>query len=184
MQERASDHRPPSPAPDLQPLRFAFAQHLPLHRGGKRWEDAARAVIQTSPPPWLPLTRELSPQATEGENSQQAPSAHPASLQARSISPSVKPFGLATSLVRGRQDEGRKRFGQRVSVAAAPALSARKAGFGGECRRPAAGSRFFRRPRRFNPPGSPQRLRCGATLIHHPGRCRSWRSRWSPRPCG
>ena len=297
MQERASDHRPPSPAPDLQPLRFAFAQHLPLHRGGKRWEDAARAVIQTSPPPWLPLTRELSPQATEGENSQQAPSAHPASLQARSISPSVKPFGLATSLVRGRQDEGQTRLGQRVSVAAALALSARKAGFGGECRRhaagsrcvrrggqidrgprktgfagksstfhrrkvdrkaaggplyqgrnaprsppfalseaarfytpaprlprgfafplrgtadekqfgqrvsvaaalalsarkagtggecrrPAAGSRFFRRPRRFNPPGSPQRLRCGAAPARHLGRCRSWRSRWSPRPCG
>ena len=32
------------------------------------------------------------------------PSAHPASQQARPISPSVKPFGLATSLVRGRQD--------------------------------------------------------------------------------
>ena len=36
------------------------------------------------------------------------PSAHPASQQARPISPSVKPFGLATSLVRGRQDGGRK----------------------------------------------------------------------------
>ena len=57
---------------------------------------------------WLPLTMELSPQATEGENSQPAPSAHPASQQARPISPSVKPFGLATSLVRGRQDGGRK----------------------------------------------------------------------------
>ena len=73
-------------------------------RGGR----TQLAVIQASQPPWLPLTRELSPQATEGENSQPAPSAHPASLQARSISPSVKPFGLATSLVRGRQDGGRR----------------------------------------------------------------------------
>ena len=40
-------------------------------------------------------------------------SAHPASQQACSISPSVKPFGLATSLVRGRQDGGRKQKNSR-----------------------------------------------------------------------
>ena len=41
------------------------------------------------PAPWLPLTRELSPQATEGENSQPAPSEHPAfSKLAVSLPPS------------------------------------------------------------------------------------------------
>ena len=42
---------------------------LPLHRGGKRWE-VAPPVFRL--PSWLPLTRELSPQATEGERLQPA----------------------------------------------------------------------------------------------------------------
>ena len=50
---------------------------------------------------------------------------------------------------------------------AALALSARKAGFGGECRRPAAGSRCVRRLRRSNRPGPPPRLRGGA-FVHFP----------------
>ena len=155
---------------------------------------------------WLPLTRELSPQATEGENSQPAPSegnlrppqglaplckgswqgrqalteglwvacrnglpvpgrlllhraynpsgshsfatspytgearggrsAHPASQQARPISPSVKPFGLATSLVRGRQDGGRKQKGSDLSVralAGAEGFEPSARGFGDRC---------------------------------------------------
>ena len=36
-----------------------------------------RQKAGTSQPPWLPLTRELSPQATEGENLQSVCSAHP-----------------------------------------------------------------------------------------------------------
>ena len=67
-------YRPP-PVPYLQPFRFAFAQHLPLHRGGKGWWEVARPFIPRRA--WLPLTRELSPQATEGENSQSVCSAHP-----------------------------------------------------------------------------------------------------------
>ena len=69
---------------------------------------------------WLPLTRELSPQATEGENLQSVCSEHPASQQARSISPSVKPFGLATSLVRGRQDGGGSAAARALSLSSGP----------------------------------------------------------------
>ena len=82
---------------------------------GLAFSCGGRGTKGDIPAPWLPLTRELSPQATEGENSQQAPSAHPASQQARSISPSVKPFGFATSLVRGRQDKRRGDEGKGTS---------------------------------------------------------------------
>ena len=68
------------------------------------WLPLTGLLAGIARPSWLPLTRELSPQATEGENLQPVCSAHPVSQQARLISPSVKPFGLATSLVRGRQD--------------------------------------------------------------------------------
>ncbi len=47
------------------------------------------------------------------------------------------------------------------------ALSARKAGFAGECRRHAAGSRVFRRPRRFHNPGTPQRFAAGHSSTFH-----------------
>ena len=123
---RSPIYRMPSSAPQPRVCRgaslFPFGgtadeRHIPAPLAPS--EGSARRHI---PAPWLPLTRELSPQATEGENSQSVCSAHPASLQARLISPSVKPFGLATSLVRGRQGEkdGRRKavrskgFGRRA----------------------------------------------------------------------
>ena len=46
------------------------------------------------PPPWLPLTRELSPQATEGENSQPVLSWHPALRRPAVSLPPSSPSGL------------------------------------------------------------------------------------------
>ena len=49
VSERATGNRPLSPIPYLQPLRFASAQHLPLHRGGKVWWEVARSFVPRPP---------------------------------------------------------------------------------------------------------------------------------------
>ena len=51
---------------------------------------------QGAAPPWLPLTRELSAQLTEGEKNRRF-------CKTSLFSPSVKTCGFATSLVRGRR---------------------------------------------------------------------------------
>ena len=78
---------------------------LLVPRWGGKGGGRSRAPV-VPPSPWLPLMRELSPQATEGENLQPV-GAGRFPMGVHHISPSVKPFGFATSLVRGRQDEGR-----------------------------------------------------------------------------
>ena len=78
---------------------------LLVPRWGGKGGGRSRAPV-VPPSPWLPLMRELSPQATEGENLQPV-GAGRFPMGVHHISPSVKPFGFATSLVRGRQDERR-----------------------------------------------------------------------------
>ena len=63
-----------TPAPRLpRGLAFRLSSFVP----GGAWLPLRGLSAGIAQPPWLPLTRELSPQATEGENSQPASSEHP-----------------------------------------------------------------------------------------------------------
>ena len=84
-------------------------------RGGGR---AYRMLSPAPQHPWLPLTRELSPQATEGENSQPVSSGHlPLRRPAVSLPPSNPP-GLPPPSSEG----GKARDGGRRRVPSAPII--------------------------------------------------------------
>ena len=96
------------PEPPVRPRRGWLLQHpSPASAAGLRFSLWGTEGERHIPAPWLPLTRELSPQATEGENLQPV-GAGRFPMGVHHISPSVKPSGFATSLVRGRQDERRR----------------------------------------------------------------------------
>ena len=80
------------------PLSPRCARHFPQrgrHAGGASPSPAGKRG-QGAAPPWLPLTRELSAQLTEGEKNRRF-------CKTSLFSPSVKTCGFATSLVRGRR---------------------------------------------------------------------------------
>ena len=122
--------------------------HLLLHRA---YNPSASHPLSTSP---------YTGEARGGR------SVHPASQLARPISPSVKPFGLATSLVRGRQDGGRKQKSSDLSVRALAGAE----GFG------TPRSASLRGPRCILPPRSPHKATpCGMTAARAAGGFESFR---------
>ena len=83
------------PEPPVRPRRGWLLQHpSPASAAGLRFSLWGTKDERHIPAPWLPLTRELSPQATEGENSQSVCSGYPALRRPAVSLPPSNPPGL------------------------------------------------------------------------------------------